>query len=63
MKIHQLVTGLKIALTNEERSFLDKHKGQVMLSSLREHDLWVAQNLVRKGVYAISNDNITLVKK
>lgn len=62
MKIDQLLSGLKIILTNEERNFLDTHKGRVSLESLNERDQWLAQNLVRKGLYSISNDNITLIK-
>ena len=59
----QLLSGIGIALTNEERRFVDKHNNQVSIRSLDEHDQWLAQNLVRKGIYAISKDNNTLVKK
>lgn len=63
MKVSQLLAGVPVILTNEERSFIDAHNETVMLSGLKEHDLWVAQNLVRKGIYAISKDNITLLKQ
>ena len=63
MKIGQLLSGIHIVLTNEETSFVDRHDNNVSLTSLDEHDQWLAQNLVRKGIYSISNDNRTLVKK
>lgn len=62
MKIGQLLSGLKVILTNEEREFFERHD-RVKLDSLNEHDKWLAQNLVRKGLYSISNDNITLKKQ
>lgn len=61
MKITQLLSGITIALSNEERKFLEDHD-QVKISGLTERDHWLAQNLVRKGVYTISKDNNTLVK-
>lgn len=63
MKIHQLLSGLNVILTNEERQFVNQHLGPVKLTSLDDRNQWVAQNLVRKGIYTISNDNITMVKK
>lgn len=63
MKIGQLLSGLHIALTNQEQEFVETHKDKVSLTTLNEHEIWIAQNLVRKGVYAISNDNQTLIKK
>lgn len=62
MKISQLLSHLNIALTNEESDFLRKHN-HVKILSLDEHNQWIAQNLVRKGAYTISNDNQTLIKK
>ena len=61
MKIYDLLGGPSIVLTNEETSFVNKHNEQVKLTSLDEHDQWVAQGLVRKGVYQVSKDNNTLV--
>jgi uncharacterized protein YlxP (DUF503 family) len=63
MKIAQLLSGVSIAITNEERRFIDKHQTQVSITSLDEHDQWLAQNLVRKGVYAISKDSRSIIKK
>ena len=63
MKIVHLLDGFPTAITNEEREFARRHPHQVKLHSLNEHDQWVAQNLVRKGIFTISNDNITLINK
>ena len=62
MKIHQLISGPTIALTNEENQFVQKHQ-EVKITSLDERDQWLAQTLVRKGVYQIGEDNNTLIQK
>lgn len=61
MKIQQLLSGLPIVLSNEEHDFVKKYKDKVKITSLDEHDLFLAQNLVRRGVFEISNDNVTIV--
>jgi hypothetical protein len=61
MKIAQLISGIKLPLSNEESEFVDKHGKAVRINSLDEHAHWIAQNLVRKGIYSISKDNNTLV--
>ena len=63
MKISQLLSGMHIVVTNEEQSFINRHKDSVSITSLDEHDQWLAQNLVRKGLYSISKDNRTLIKQ
>ena len=63
MKIGQLLSGMHIVVTNEEQSFISRHKDSVSITSLDEHDSWLAQNLVRKGLYSISKDNRTLIKQ
>lgn len=63
MKICQLVSGLRIPLSNAEKEFLETHKSNIKMTSLSERELWMAQNLVRKGVYSISKDNKTLIKE
>lgn len=63
MKINQLISGFPVMLSNQEQAFLDKHNTNVALMNLTEHELWLAQNLVRKGVYDISKDDQTLIKK
>ena len=62
MKISQLLSGLTTMVTNEEHEFLTKYSDSVRLSSLSEHEHWLAQNLVRKGHYNILSDNNTLTK-
>ena len=57
MKIHHILDGISIIITNEERDFIKTHSTNVLLSSLNEHEMWTAQNLVRKGVYRITNDS------
>lgn len=62
MKIAQLLSGLGIALSNQEHNFVERFNN-IKIDSLNEHDKWLAQNLVRKGIYAISKDNQTLIKR
>jgi hypothetical protein len=62
MKIAQLLSGTSIAITNQEQQFIESHSTKVSINSLSEHDQWMAQNLVRKGIYTISNDSRTLIK-
>jgi hypothetical protein len=62
MRLTQLLSGLKMAITNEEQQFINRHQDTVRLTALDDHGQWVAQNLVRKGVYTISNDSRTLIK-
>jgi len=63
MKIYQLLDNLHISVTNEEQKFIDSHNSRLRLTSLDERETWLAQNLVRKGVYAISKDNNTLIRR
>jgi hypothetical protein len=62
MRLVQLLSGLGLAITNEEQQFINRHETAVRLTSLDDRGQWIAQNLVRKGVYSISNDNRTLIK-
>lgn len=61
MKIHHLLGGISIAITNEERSFIQSHDKQIPLSALDEHGVWLAQNLVRKNVYSLTTDSKYIV--
>jgi hypothetical protein len=61
MKIHHILNGISIAVSNEEREFIKRHSNTVSLSSLSEHDAWTAQNLVRKGVYKLTSDSRNIV--
>lgn len=63
MKISQLLSGIGTYITNEERQFIESHDDNIRITSLDDHDQWIAQNLVRKGAYAISKDNNTLISK
>ena len=62
MKIVNLLQGLTTHVNNEERNFLETHPDNVKITSLTDHDQWIAQNLDRKSVYSISKDNNTLIK-
>lgn len=61
MKISQLLSGINIILNNQETDFVKKYNN-VKLESLNEHEHWIAQNLVRKGIYKLSKDDRTLIK-
>jgi hypothetical protein len=61
MKISHLISGLLIPLSNQEKLFTEKYNS-VKIDHLNEQDKWLAQNLVRKGIYTISKDNNTLIK-
>lgn len=63
MRIHQLLDTPPVIITNEESRFVQTHKNNIDLQALKERELIVAQNLVRKGVYKISNDNNTLIRQ
>jgi hypothetical protein len=62
MKISQLLSGHHIMITNEEQKFINRNRSSVKLTALDERDSWLAQNLVRKGLYNISKDNNTLIR-
>lgn len=62
MKIHQLLSGLSIPLTNQEQQFIEQYDYNVKVTSLDESDQWIAQGLVRKGIYSIGRDDCTLIK-
>jgi len=59
MKIAHLLNDLPpVFLSNQEKEFVNKHDQFVSLMNLNEQELWMVQNLIRKGVYTISKDNI-----
>ena len=62
MKINELFESVRVTLNNEEREFMKFYGKRVPLSNLDDHRIWIAQNLVRKGMYEISNDDRELVK-
>lgn len=63
MKIKQLISGNLIPLSNEEKDFVNQHKSITNLRGLNEHELWIAQNLVRKGIYDLSEDGTAIIKQ
>ena len=63
MKIHQILGAPSILITNEEKDFIQKHHNEIPLKSLHDREEVLARNLVRKGVYEISNDNQNLILK
>lgn len=62
MKITELVSMIGIHLSNEELDFVTNYGDQIRATSLDEHSSWVAQNLLRKGVYELSNDKTQINK-
>jgi hypothetical protein len=56
MRFHQIIGGIPIQVSNEERDFIKEHGDTISLEMLDEHQEHTAQNLVRKGVYSISKD-------
>jgi uncharacterized protein (DUF39 family) len=63
MRIHQILDGVSIIITNEELDFINKHDDDISVSILDPHNKVVANNLVRKGVYSISTDRKYLTKR
>jgi hypothetical protein len=63
MKIHQILGAPSIILTNEEQAFIKKHHKEISIRNLYDREEVLARNLVRKGVYEISNDNESLILK
>lgn len=63
MKIAQLLNGYNSLVNNEEDNFINRYPTEANLAGLMERDLWVAQNLVRKGVYGISNDDNDIITR
>jgi hypothetical protein len=57
MKVGQLVDSLTIMLSNEEHEFVKSHPQEILIKSLYERDYVLAQQLLRKGIYEISNDS------
>lgn len=63
MRIHQLIGGPAVIITNEERDFIKRHHNYVMISKLHDRDEVLARNLVRKGIYEVSNDSTHIILK
>jgi hypothetical protein len=63
MKIHQLISGVHLPITNEEQEFINNHGDGVKLTALNDHEQWIAQNLVRKGAYGMGKSDNLLIRK
>jgi hypothetical protein len=63
MKIQELYSELPVILTNEEKRFVVVHGHRSSLSGMSEHDRWIAENLIRKGIYNYSHDRTHIVKE
>lgn len=63
MKIHQLFDAPAIILTNEENDFITRYPSNILINSLCDRDEVIARNLVRKGIYEISNDSRHILLK
>lgn len=63
MRLHEISDGVPIFISVEEHNFIKKHGSKVFVSSLDEHNSYLANNLVRKGVYSISNDRKVISKR
>ena len=63
MKIHQILGAPPIILTNEEKDFVRRHRNEVSLHNLFDREEILARNLVRKGVYEMSDDSQHIVLK
>jgi len=63
MRIHHIIDGISILITNKERQFMTKNDDHnITIESLDDHEQWIAQNLVRKGVYTLSKDKKNIIK-
>ena len=63
MRIHQILNAPSIIITNEEMKFIKNHHDEISLGNLFDREQVLARNLVRKGIYDISNDNTHLILK
>lgn len=63
MRLHEISNGIPIFITSEENTFIEQYGNQISVSSLDEHNSYLANNLVRKGVYSISKDKKVISKR
>lgn len=54
MRLHQILDSVEIILNNREKSFVESHGDIIDLNGLDDADSFLAQGLVRKGVYKTS---------
>ena len=64
MKLNELITEFKIAVSNEERDVLDSMQGISTLESFHEREQAIIENLIRKSLVSkVVRNNQTLVMK
>lgn len=64
MKLNELISEFKIAVTNEERDVLDKMHTLAPLDSYEEREQFVIEALIRKSLVSkVVRNNLTMVIK
>ena len=64
MKLNELISEFKIAVTNEERAVLDKMQTLAPLESYEEREQFVIEALIRKSLVSkVVRNNQTMVIK
>jgi len=63
MRLQDILDSIRVYTTNEEKNFIKKFGSKVYLKNLEEHESYIAQKLLRKGIYEISNDNVYELQK
>jgi hypothetical protein len=63
MKIYELIDLPYLPISNEEHLFVENHSSHIDIDTLKDREIVIAQNLVRKGLYSISNDSTTLIRQ
>jgi hypothetical protein len=64
MKLNELISEFKIAVTNEERAVLDKMQSISPIDSFEEREQVIIENLIRKSLVSkVVRNSQTLVMK
>lgn len=64
MKLNELISEFKIAVSNEERNILDSMQGISALESFEAREQVIIENLIRKSLVSkVVRNNQTLVMK
>lgn len=64
MKLNELISEFKIAVSNEEREVLDRMQSISALESYQEREQVIIENLIRKSLVSkVVRNNQTLVMK
>lgn len=62
MRYHEIKGGVPILINNEENAFITEHGDTISIEMLDEHQEFIANNLVRKGVFTISKDGRYIIR-